>query len=505
MTKTILFLFGITFYVAALVLTNITAKWSITCVLLISAGTISFIFGLWFWGKEHKLWQSRSAKQSIRAIMATTVIFAVVAMINVFAIRHNQRWDFTENQVQDLSPLSKAVVEKLEQPLEVLVFERNIDPKLEILLEKYQRINSQFKFKTVDPEQELGMDLAREYEVQYLGEILLRYGKKRQKINVSNNFPEQTITETQLTNSIEKIKRKKIINIYFLQGHGEAPNKLVERGVAQLVTKLQKKGNNVSELNLASSGSIPKNADLIIVAGATRKLLAAEVASLQSYLSSGGNLLWLLSPNVDIGITSLLQEWGLELDNRLVVDGSGSGETMGFGPGVVIINDYGDHPITVSFNQGISIFPETRPLKTQEKIGVKATPLAITQKQTWAESDLKSEEITFDSTKDLSGPLNIAIALEKKQPKVARMVVFGSSTFATNGWFEQQLNGDILINSINWLIGEDKEILTIQPRDSANRRIYLSSIQVKVINWLALRIIPALALIISIFTWYKYR
>ncbi len=505
MTKTILFLLGIAFSIAAIVEISLTGKWSVISILFLTVGIILLIFSLWLLGKKQRFWHKHFIKKSTKAITITTVILIIVSSINVLAIRYNRRWDLTEHQIYGLSPLSQAVVKKLEQPLEILVFDRNIEPSLENLLKKYQRINTQFQFRFINPEQELGRELARQYGVQSLGEIYLQYRNKRQKLNIDNTNSTKTITEAQLTNSIEKIKRERAVNIYFLQGHGEAPNQLIERGIAQIVTSLEDKGNNIWELNLASSGKIPNDADLIVIAGATRKLLNGELNSLQTYLSAGGNLLLLLSPNVYLGIDPLLQEWGIELDNRLVVDGSGSGEIMGFGPGVAIVNNYGDHPITASFGKGISIFPESRPLKVLEKTGIKHTPLAITNEQTWAESDLKNEEITFDSTKDLSGPLNLAIALERKQPKVSRVVVFGSSTFATNGWFEQQLNGDITINSINWLLGEDREILAIQPRDSSNRRINLSSTQTKIINWLALLIIPCIALIAAFFVWYQSR
>ncbi|WP_229640409.1 GldG family protein [Waterburya agarophytonicola] len=409
----------------------------------------------------------------------------------------------TENQIYTLSTLSQAVVQKLEEPLEILVFDRNINPNLESLLKKYQNISQKFKFRFINPEQKLG--LAQEYGVQFLGEIHLQYGDKQQKLNIDNGSIGEPITETQLTNSIEKIQRDRITQIYLLQGHGEASSQLVQGGIAQVVKNLEDKGNNVTELNLASSGKIPDRTDLIIIAGATRKLLTSEVSRLQTYLSAGGSLLLLLSPNTDIGITPLLREWGIELDNRLVVDGSGAGDIMGFGPGVAIVNNYGNHPITANFANGISIFPESRPLKIIKNTGIKSTPLAITSEQTWAERDLKNEEIVFDPNQDLSGPLNIAIALESDRSPSSRLVIFGSATFATNGWFEQQLNADMIINSVNWLIKEEREILTIRPREVANRRINLSSLEARAIDWLAWRIIPSLALGIAIYLWSQRR
>ena len=499
MSEIILSFLGIILCVAGIVAGNITEKWSSIPIILLVSGIFLLLISLWLWGRKYKFWQKRSTKQNANALTTTTVVLIALFLINVLAIRYNTRWDVTENQLFTLSQQSQAIVAQLEQPLEVLVFNRDINSELEKLLQNYRRYSKNFKYKFINPEQELG--LAQQFGVQSLGEIYLQYGNKKQKLDINNVAVGEVITETQITNGIEKIKRDRPINIYFLQGHGEASLELVEGGLAQFVQNLSNKGNTIQELNLASRGKIPDNANLIIIAGATRKLLAAEVSSLQQYLDNGGNLLLLVSPNTDIAVSPLLEQWGIELDNRLVVDGSGAGSIMGFGPAVAIVNNYGNHPITASFRNGISLFPESRPLKIQEKSEIKSVPFAISDRRTWAESDLKSEEISYDQNQDLSGPLNIAIAAFREQPKPSRLVVFGSSTFATNGWFEQQLNGDILLNSVSWLIGEDKETLSIRPKEAANRRINLSSFQAGIIAWLSLRIMPLIALVAGVLIW----
>ena len=499
----IIFSLSIFFFVAGMVTVSLTATWSIVSMVMILFSIFLFALSLALLKRKQKKWQNKPVKDNIIPLTTTIVTLLIVVAINVLSVKYNIRWNLSENQLQALSSQSQAVVTELKQPIKVLVFDQDIDTNLKILLENYHRASNQFEFELIDPEQESG--LASQYGVKSLGEIYLQYGEKKQKLDPSTTSAGEILTEIQLTNSIEKIKRDRTRNIYLLQGHGEASNQMVERGIAQIVNNLKSKGNNVSELNFATDGKIPSDADLIVIPGATRKLLAAEVSGLQTYLSTGGNLLLLLSPNTDIGITPLLQEWGVELDDRLVVDGSGSAKIMGFGPGVAIVDDYGDHPITASFGNGISIVPESRPLKAIAKTGIISTPLAITNEKTWAESDLKNEEITFDPNQDLSGPLNIAIAFKREEPEVSRMVIFGSSTFATNGWFEQQLNGDLIVNSINWLIGEEQEALAIQPRESANRRINLSSTQIKIINWLTLPIVPVSALIVAIFISCRHR
>ncbi|MEL7078509.1 MAG: Gldg family protein [Cyanobacteria bacterium J06582_2] len=503
MIKTVLLFSGVVLSIAGIVAATIVGSWSTAPVLLLLLGLGLLLLQLWRWGHKNQFWQQRSTKQGIGAIAKTAIVLLMVGTINWAGVSYGKRWDFTENQVFTLSEQSQTIVASLERPLEVLIFDRNTNSELEQLLQNYRRYSDRFQFRFVNPEQEIG--LAQQYGIQSLGEIYLNYDDKQQKIEVGNVAAGETLTETKLTNGIERIKRDRPINIYFLQGHGEASLDLVEGGLAQAVSNLEDRGNTVQGLNLATTGKIPDDTNLITIAGATRKLLAAEVSTLQQYLRAGGSLLLLLSPNTDIGITPILQNWGLELDNRLVVDGSGAGNVMGFGPAVAIVNDYGEHPITNSFRNGISLFPETRPLKVVEKPEISSVAIARTTPQTWAESDLRQEQITFDVNRDLSGPLNVAIASIREQPNPARLVAFGSTTFATNGWFEQQLNGDILLNSINWLVGEDRDTLSLRPQEVANRRINLGSLQTNLISWLALRIMPFAALVTGVYLWWKRR
>lgn len=498
MTKIALFLLGITLSVAGVVTASVTSSWSTIAIGLLAIGVSLFLASIWLWGRQHKLWQRRSLVRGAGAVTTTMVILTIVGLLNIWAITNNIRWDLSENRLFTLSEQSKAVLNQLEQPLEVFVFDPNINADAENLLQNYRRQSKQFRFRFVDPEQEIG--LAQQFNLQSLGETYLQYGDKKQKVVLDQTAIGTTLTETQLTNAIEKIKRDRSVNIYLLQGHGEASLESVEGGLAQAIEVLEDKGNKIKSLDLANY-SIPKNADLVIIAGAIRKLLSGEVERLQQYLQNGGNLMLLLVPNTDIGIDSLLSTWGIELDNRLIVDGSGAGNAMGFGPAVALVNNYGEHPITASFRNGFSIFPESRPLKIKSQSGIQSTPLAITNQQTWAESDLSSEEITFDQNKDLSGSFNVAIALSQKSKTESRIVVFGSSTFVTNGWFQQQLNGDLWLNSVSWLVREDQEKLLVRPKEAANRRINLSSTEQTLISWLAVRIMPLIALIMGIILW----
>jgi ABC-type uncharacterized transport system involved in gliding motility auxiliary subunit len=93
--------------------------------------------------------------------------------------------------------------------------------------------------------------------------------------------------------------------------------------------------------------------------------------------------------------------------------------------------------------------------------------------------------------------------LSNPQSSQTRMVVIGNANFATDGWFQQQLNSDLFINTVGWLANEKDSTLSISPKEATNRRINLTTFQAGLIGWLALFIIPALAFTVSMVTWWQ--
>ena len=501
------FLLALSLFIAGLVAGVITNNWFIVPTALIVAGLMLGICSLILGQKNPaKFWQARATEAGINTIVATISVLVILVLINFMAIRHSVRFDLTEHKLLTLAPQSQAIAQNLTQPLKVWVFDRNIDQDLKNLLGNYARYSENFQFEFVDPQIQIG--LAEQFKVQSFGEIYLEYGDKRQKIETINNDFGANIFEISITNAIVKIQSDRIFTIDFLQGHGEPELDAREGGFSQAITQLQDQGYRVRGLNLITEGKIPNDTDVIIIAKPLRKLLAQEVTLLQQYLKNGGRLLIMLMPDIDPGLTPILQEWGINLDNRFVIDASGVGSTWGFGPGVIFVTNHGNHPITSSFGSGISVFPDSRPLNIAEKPDITATPFVITDNNTWAESNLAPQEIGFNSKEDLPGPLNLAIALSRENNSnvpPSQMVVFGNGLFATNGWFQQQLNGDIFLNSVNWLIGDKSLTLSLRPKEQTNRRINLTPAEAVIISWTATTIMPMLGFIVAGVIWWRKR
>lgn len=508
--------------------------------------------------KRGNNWSQRRAEVTTNALISTFAVITILVLINFLGIKYDFKIDLTENKLYTLSPQTQQVVKNLQEPLNVYVFSPNSNNFDRQLLTNYSRYNNLFSFQFVDPQ--VNLNLTQRFQVNRIGDVYLEWRDRTQLVQTIS--PESRLTEDKLTNAIVKVQRESQAVVYIIQGHGEANlDNQGQNSFSQAVKSLQDIGYIVNPLNLGNSPLIPPDAEVLIVSSSERELLQGEINTIKQYLERGGNLMVMYNALTPPSVESILEEWGITFDNSLVVDSSGAGEILGFGPSITIITDYGQHPITRDFNGGLTIFPWARPILTEEKENITATPLLITNSQSWGETNLEGEIVEFDPTKDLQGPLNIGVALSKKNevieeieenltnlppiennvnppiekevpsmgeemdlplpptmktpsPSVnnvnqrqispeTRLVVIGNSNFVTDGWFFQQLNGDFFLNSIAWLANEDEQILSIRPREAVNRRLNLTPLQANLISWLALFIVPFLGFLAAIATWWQ--
>lgn len=550
-----LFLLGLALTVAGLVAGLLTAQWLPIPSILLALGAIliTFYIGV-FLSRHRSFWQKRSTQTSANAVIATVAVIVILGFVNFLAARYPLRLDLTENQLFTLSKQTQQIVANLPKSLKVWVFQRTPNPNEKELLENYRRYGDNFSFEFVDPQ--LQIEPARRFGVTEFGEVHIEYGDKKQLVQTLR--PEQSLSEVTLTNAIVKVQRDRSPVVYFLQGHGEVALEQEEGSLSAAVKSLEEKGFTTQMLNLSQLSQIPDNASAVIVAGAKRKLFAGEVQALQDYLSAGGSLLLLIDPQTDPGLESLLEEWNVQLDESVVVDASGFGSAVGLGPLTPLITTYTDHPITENFSGGISVYPLARTVDfdDDDQENIAGEPLLITSEQSWAETEFNQQEnaqVEFNPERDRSGPLNLGVALSRpikedkaqsekqteeeatdspvseekvdtnseadneqvteeasansetnKQPE-ARLIVIGNSTFATNGWFEQQLNGDVFLNSVTWLVNDDEQALSISPKEPTNRRLNFTPVHAGVLTWLALVIMPLLGFITAGVVWWRRR
>jgi ABC-type uncharacterized transport system involved in gliding motility auxiliary subunit len=324
--------------------------------------------------------------------------------------------------------------------------------------------------------------------------------------------------------------------VYFLAGHGEKdPESTDERqGYSGIAEALRRDNYQFEKLVLAQTSEIPADATMIVIAGPQSDLLEQEVPLLGAYLSSRtGKLMVLLDPSESLSqprllprLEGLLKEWGIEATPSVVVDVSGLTRIATMPVGAP---PYPSHPITDRFEL-ITMFPLVRAVTPftapQNRSG---TTFMQTTPRSWAEMSLASledpETLAPETDKgDLAGPVSIGVAVavpapapEKTAAEAAgeadtpdvdspetRVVAFGDSDFVANAYLGVEGNGDLFMNSVNWL-AQQENLIAVRPRQAADRRLTLTANQVTGMFWLSIVVVPAAVLGVGMLGWWRRR
>lgn len=560
---------GLALTTAGLVIGFVDA-WNSLAIVLLSIGIVFTLVSLILGGFGYRSWwQNRSTQAGTNAVLATLSLLLILAVVNFLAVQYAPRIDLTEGGLFTLSPESTTVVKNLGQPVKVVVFDSTLNPNDKQLLESYRKFNDDLTYEHINPFQDPAA--AREFSVSGEGrEVHLAVDDK--KIFVQS-LGVQGLNEQDLTNKLAQVGRDRNAVVYFLQGHEEFVIDGSTSGYAQAAAALEADGFTVETLNLGQTADVPDDANTVIIAGPKQAFFDPEVDALNAYLSRGGSVLLMVDPQTEPELDSLLQDWGVTLDERLIVDTSNAGQIVGLGPAAPLVTTYGDHPIAEAFNNGRSFYPLARPILIEPVDGVDAIPLLLSNSQSYAETLSETGELNVDTQDAPGGPFNIGVVLtrdvdeslaevaddeqdaleeqndlsninEEETPDVAindsdvisdeqqgdnstaqnsvneslgldeasndleqeaRLIVIGNATFATDGLFDQQLNGDVFLNSVTWLSNLDNSILSIRPKEITNRRITMTVSRQVLVIVLALLIFPLVGLVGAGVTWFRRR
>lgn len=420
---------------------------------LVIFGTGLLLLGLSFSGQTAgAFWQQRSTQAGTNAVISVIALLAILGLLNFLAVKYSTRFDLTETRLYTLAPASQAITRSLPRPVRVVVFDGVQNPRDVQLLESYSRASDRFSFEYIDPF--ANPTAAQAFGATQPGMIFVESGEERtflqtigNPVNPQNPGASEALSERQLTNALEQIISDRTLTVYFVQGHGEYAIDGSQTGLAQAASSLTEKNYTVQPLNLTETQAVPDDASAIVIAGPSQDFFRAEIRAIQKFFARGGGVLLLLDPRVDAGLNRLLDDWGILLDDRLILDTSGAGQFAGLGPAAPIVSDYGDHPITQELGNGRSFFPLARPVETQELPQITSTPLLLTNAQSRAEAISDDGNLAFDPEAPPDGPYVLGVALSRPADSVS-VEVIGVDGESDEGDREDEGDGDDVTESV---------------------------------------------------------
>lgn len=464
----------------------------------------------------------RVGKYGSSAVVSTLLTLAILAMLGFLSQRHPVRFDWSESGVNTLTEQSSTLLARLDSDVVLRAFfDRSEVPDVAALLDRYAYASDRIDVVFIDPNSSPMLVEELDLDPEALAKGLLRVESGDKSLVVTD------LSESGITNGLLKLRRSSSKKIYFLTGHNERaisePDGTPAKGketLGRAAEALRNETYQVEALSMATRGDVPEDAAALVIGGPTRPFFDHELKALVDYAARGGSMLVMIDPRAQTDLPGLLAEWGIELGDDVVVDQvqaifnqATSPLATGYAP---------DHPITREIRQP-TLFPMVRSVQ-----GAPAAYEAIvyTGPNSWAERDLdgwtRSGRAEYDD-RDLNGPVPIAIAGTPPVGGFAdadaatqaattagdgddepRLVVFGDSDFASNEYIEAQWNRDLLLNTVNWLVG-DLEQISIRPRLSRASRFELDAEQFRSIVYLSLFVLPEGIAVVGVFAWWLRR
>ena len=492
---------------------------------------------------------SRRGKYGTITIVMTVAFVGILAVVNFLAIENTARLDMTATKQFSLAPRTIQILNDLPEDVEAIAFFSE-DPRLEAvqgpiraqadnLMHEFQvRSGGKFTYRFADPDLEPA--LANKYQIRGLGTVALEGLSTQRTYLVNLPLQEPDFVTGLLILSGEEQKP-----VYFITGHGEKSiDQLPEdnpAGFALAASALQDELYAVTPISLFTAENIPQDAAAVIIAGPTKDLQEGEADLLDQFLRQGGRLVVMLDPETPQSWRDFLKRWGVDVLDGYVISGPRSSLAQNPHVPVVSIHDPTQNPLyqflispdatpdeLAIYQEMISItdlldftfYPSVAaltPAQPKEEMNFIRFGELILTSVDMDSALVQDPEQTVPQQGDPIGFFILAAVVKASAPlgeepssnpddqKVATLVVFGDSDFASNSNFPQVSNGDLFLNTVNWLAGDVNLSRLPRPKLSATRLLILTQREFDFVRFASWFLLPAVLAVTAGVVWWRRR
>lgn len=263
-----------------------------------------------------------------RTFLTVAILLICYIALNSWASQTDlPKIDVTENKIYSLTDASKKALENIDQEVKIYAFGFEEDSTFVDLLKQYNNVNNKITYEILT--EESNYEMVKEYELTegyYV--LIIKSGDSEKIIDASTEFASydyttyQTVdtTEQTITNSILSLNSEHKPKVYLTQGHGEYDSTVIGR----LLVQLENEAFESEFINLATSGSIPEDCDILAIISPAQDLLDAEVTAITDYINKGGEIFFsmdVISETLSLpNLQKVLDLYGVSVENGYVFE-----------------------------------------------------------------------------------------------------------------------------------------------------------------------------------------
>lgn len=408
----------------------------------------------------------RTLRNGVYATLLTVAVAAAVVLVNLVVQALPTRYteiDISTGAMFTLSDTSVTLLQELPSDVTAYYIAQSgqEDSNITRLLDRYADESARFTWEQRDPV--LYPTFAENYDGATTGCVILTCGDNYQIVSYSDMYSmdldayyesgSQVYTfdaENALTSALSQVIRTQAYRMYQLTGHGETA---LESDFTDTLTNA---GVTVEDLNLTTAGSIPEDADSILINAPLTDLTAAETALLSEYLTEGGKLLAVTDFTVDTpNLDSLLAACGMTRQAGLLVETDTDNYPYGY-PQTYLLPNVVASEITAGVSSGMMVYmPIAQGIVQDETSEYVFTVLLSTSSTAYAMEGYATAETAEKADTDPEGSFAVAVAAENSATG-ARVVWINCPNALLSGINESVSGGNakLLGSIVNWFNGE---------------------------------------------------
>lgn len=435
---------------------------------------------------------------TVAAVFFNLMVNELPESIKTIDITSNKMYSITEETTKFLEGLSEDVT------IYVLASEGNYDTGVQKTLSKYQEGSKHIKIEYKDPS--VYPTFASQYtdETVSSGSLIIAGSKRTKVVDYGDLYDYTTYAETptgydaegQITSALAYITNGSNTKIYAISGHGEAE---ISEAFQSMLTKAN---IEIETLSLLTAGSIPEDAQAVLIMSPQSDFSSDETKKVQDYLKKGGNALITVSWREQKleNLNTVLKEYGITVSNEMIAETNTSYYLQ---EPFYLLPNIASTDITSSIYQKYYVFcPYAVNLttdSTDENNSV--TQILTSSDSSYAKVNFQNAQTYEQEEGDIAGPCNVGVSSERTidDETTSKIVIYSSDDIFTDNADSvvSGANKKLFQGSINSMVSTDASV-SIPVKAIENTTITVPQFQVILIGVITVLVIPVVLLITGI-------
>lgn len=463
-------------------------------------------------------------KNGSYSIVMSVVFVIIIIVINLIVGEIPAKYsqiDISDQKLYSIGEQTKEMLKGLSQDVTIYQIAQSgsEDENISNLLQRYEDESKHIKVELKDPV--VNPKFVSEYTSDNLSSNslivvsgdrnkVIDYGNMYESSLDYNTYSYQTTGfdgEGQITSAIGYVTSDNLPVLYTLDGHGEIA---LDSAIKE---DIEKANMDIQSLNLLSEGSVPEDADCLLINSPSSDISEEERDAILEYLENGGKAMIFSDytgksmENFD----SILENYGVQRADGIVFEGDNQHYAMQMPYYLIPTLNSTDvtkdaasagYYILAPYAQGIQKMDEVRDTVTIES-------LLTTSAEAYSKTNMNSTQIEKEDG-DVDGPFDLGVSItETLDDEKETRIVYYSTSSILDSQVNQMVSGgneQLVMSSLRWMTdAEENTAVSIPSKSLEVSYLTLTAYDSSFWKICTIGLIPGIFLAAGFVVWFKRR